>query len=73
MFNEVVKFSTVSIVLAIVAKRNMHMHYGDIETLFLNANPQEVTYMRQPKRGRGWNVWSHTPHLEHLWAETSLA
>ena len=48
-FSPVVKLNTLRTVLAIAAKRNMHMHSGDIETAFLNANLQEEIYMRQPK------------------------
>jgi hypothetical protein len=43
-----VKLSTLRTVLAIDAKRNMHMHSAYIETAFLNAYLQEEIYMRQP-------------------------
>jgi hypothetical protein len=45
----VVKLSTLRTFLAIVAKRNMHMHSADIETTFPNADLQEEIYMRQPR------------------------
>jgi hypothetical protein len=48
-FSPVVKLSTLRTVLAIAAKRNMHMHFADIETAFLYADFQEDIYMRQPK------------------------
>ena len=48
-FSPVVKLNTPRTVLAIAAKRNMHMHSADIETAFLNADLQEEIYMRQPK------------------------
>jgi histone deacetylase 1/2 len=48
-FSQVVKLNTLRTVLAIAAKRNMHMHSADIETAFLNANLQEEIYMRQPR------------------------
>jgi hypothetical protein len=35
-FSPVVKLSTMRTVLAIAAKRNMHLHSADIETAFLN-------------------------------------
>jgi hypothetical protein len=47
-FSPVVKLSILRTVLAIAAKRNMHMHSADIETTFLNADLQEEIYMRQP-------------------------
>jgi hypothetical protein len=48
-FSPVVKLSTIRTVLAIAAKRNMHMHSADIETAFLNGDLQDEIYMRQPK------------------------
>jgi histone deacetylase 1/2 len=48
-FSHVVKLSTLRTVLAIVAKRNMHMHSADIETAFLNIDLQHEICMRQPK------------------------
>jgi hypothetical protein len=48
-FSPVVKLSTLRIVPAIAAKRNMHMHSANTETALLNANLQEEIYMRQPR------------------------
>jgi histone deacetylase 1/2 len=48
-FSLVVKLSTLRTVLAIAAKRNVHMHSADIRTAFLNADLQEEIYMRQPR------------------------
>jgi hypothetical protein len=48
-FSPVVNLSTLRTVLAIAAKRNMHMHSAYIETAFFNANLQEDIYMRQPR------------------------
>jgi histone deacetylase 1/2 len=48
-FSQVVKLSTLRTVLAIAAKRNMHMKSACIETEFLNAGLQEQIYMRQPR------------------------
>jgi histone deacetylase 1/2 len=47
--SHVVKLSTLRTLLAIAARRNMHMHSADIETAFLNEYLQEEIYMRQPK------------------------
>jgi histone deacetylase 1/2 len=65
--SHVVKLGTLRTVMAIAAKRNMHMHSPDIETAFLNADLQEEIYKRHP-RGAGWNASSHAPTQEHLWA-----
>jgi histone deacetylase 1/2 len=43
------KLNTLRIVVAIAAKRNMHMHSVDIETAFLNANLHDEIYMRQSR------------------------
>jgi hypothetical protein len=48
-------------VLAIGAKRKIHMHSADIDTAFLNANLQEEIYMRQPK-----GVEDGTPQIMRL-------
>jgi hypothetical protein len=48
-FPLVVKLSTLRTVLAITAKRNMHMHSADIESALLNADLQEEIYMHQLK------------------------
>jgi hypothetical protein len=48
-FSPIVKLSTMHRVLAIAAKRKMHMHSADIEITSLNANLQDEIYVGQPR------------------------
>jgi hypothetical protein len=61
-----VRLNTLRNVLAIVAKRNMYMHLGDIETAFLNACLHDDIYIN-PKGQRLAHLASGDAHAnQHL-------
>lgn len=47
-FSPVVRFTSIRIILAIAAKRKMHMKQFDVKTAFLNGELNENVYMEQP-------------------------
>lgn len=47
-FSPVVRFTSIRTILAIAAKRDMHMKQFDVKTAFLNGDLMETVYMEQP-------------------------
>ena len=48
-FAPVVKYETVLILLAISAKKNLHVQHLDVKSAFLHADLEEDLYMEQPQ------------------------
>lgn len=48
-FSPVVRYSTIRILLAIAAMRDMTVEHLDVKTAFLNGNLEENVYMQQPE------------------------
>jgi len=47
-FSPVVRFSSIRLILAIVASMNLELHQMDVKTAFLNGELDEEIYMEQP-------------------------
>ena len=47
-FSPVVRFSSIRMVLSIVAHMDLELHQMDVKTPFLNGDPEEEKYMKQP-------------------------
>jgi ATP-binding cassette subfamily B (MDR/TAP) protein 1 len=49
IFSPVVKLTTISVVLGIVAAENLHLEQLDVKTAFLHGELEEDIYMQQPE------------------------
>lgn len=49
IYAPVVKFTSVRVILALVAVRDMELHQMDVVTAFLNGDLEEEVYMEQPR------------------------
>ena len=47
-FSPVVRFTSIRLILAIVASLDLELHQMDVKTAFLNGNMEEEIYMEQP-------------------------
>jgi Reverse transcriptase (RNA-dependent DNA polymerase) len=47
-FSPVVRFTSIRLILAIVADLNLELHQMDVKTAFLNGNLEKEIYMEQP-------------------------
>ena len=47
-FSLMVRFSSIRMILSIVAHVALELHQMDVKTSFLNGNPDEEIYMKQP-------------------------
>ena len=48
-FSPVVRAESIRALLALATQEDMHLHQMDVQTAFLNGEPQEEVYMRQPE------------------------
>ena len=49
IFSPIVKMSTITLVLGMVAVENLHLEQLDVKTTFLHGDLEEDIYMSQPK------------------------
>ena len=47
-FSPVVKFASIRLILAIVARMDLELYQMDVKTVFLNGELDEEIYMNQP-------------------------
>jgi Reverse transcriptase (RNA-dependent DNA polymerase) len=47
-FSPVVRFASIRLILAIIARLDLELHQMDVKTAFLNGNIEEEIYMEQP-------------------------
>jgi Reverse transcriptase (RNA-dependent DNA polymerase) len=48
IFSPVVRFTSIRLILAVVASLDLELHQMDVKTAFLNDNLEEEIYMEQP-------------------------